>query len=123
MCHAFAVDNVDVLWDHLVEAHPADGLAERLITYFDLVRGEADAGHEDTAREEYMARWIAAAAARDDGPVVAVVGGFHRPALLARLATAVADPEWPRVPEVPADTEVGSYLVPYSNRRLDAFTG
>ncbi len=123
LCAAFAVDNTDVLWDHLVEAHPRDGLAERLTTYFDLVRGEADAGAEDTAREEYMARWIAAAAARDDGPVVAVVGGFHRPALLARLATAGAGPEWPEVPAIPEDTEVGSYLVPYSNRRLDAFTG
>ncbi|GAB1511290.1 DUF5682 family protein [Actinophytocola sp. KF-1] len=123
LCAAFAVDNTDVLWDHLVEAHPHEGLAERLTTYFDLVRGEADAGAEDTAREEYMARWIAAAAARGDGPVVAVVGGFHRPALLARLASACADPEWPAVPAVPADTEVGSYLVPYSHRRLDAFTG
>ncbi|MFI7677257.1 DUF5682 family protein [Actinophytocola sp. NPDC049390] len=123
LCAAFAVDNTDVLWDHLVEAHPHEGLAERLTTYFDLVRGEADAGAEDTAREEYMARWIAAAAARDDGPVVAVVGGFHRPALLARLATADTDPAWPALPDVPADTEVGSYLVPYSNRRLDAFTG
>ncbi|MGB3439108.1 MAG: DUF5682 family protein [Actinophytocola sp.] len=127
LCRAFSVDNVDVLWDHLVEAHPHEdvtgGLAERLTTYFDLVRGEADAGSEDTAREEYMARWIAAAAARDEGPVVAVVGGFHRPALLARLATACAGPDWPEVPDVPEDTDVGSYLVPYSNRRLDAFTG
>ena len=127
LCQAFAVDNTDVLWDHLVESHPhgddAGGLAERLTTYFDLVRGEADAGAEDTAREEYMARWIAAAAARDDGPVVAVVGGFHRPALLSRLATARAAPEWPEVPAIPAGTEAGSYLVPYSNRRLDAFTG
>ncbi|MFC4857152.1 DUF5682 family protein [Actinophytocola glycyrrhizae] len=124
LCRAFAVDNVDVLWDHLVEAHPHDGLAQRLTTYFDLVRGEADAGPEDTAREEYMARWVAAAAARDDGPVVAVVGGFHRPALLARLAAATeTTTEWPAVPAVPAGTETGSYLVPYSNRRLDAFTG
>jgi hypothetical protein len=127
LCRALSVDNVDVLWDHLVEAHPHDGLAERLTAYFDLVRGEADAGAEDTAREEYMARWIAAAAARDDGPVVVVVGGFHRPALVARLANAgggtTADPGWPPVPDVPAGTEAGSYLVPYSNRRLDAFTG
>jgi hypothetical protein len=125
LCRALSVDNVDVLWDHLVEAHPHDGLAARLAAYFDLVRGEADAGAEDTAREEYMARWVAAAAARDDGPVVVVVGGFHRPALLARLAAGdtTADPEWPPVPDVPQGTEVGSYLVPYSNRRLDAFTG
>ena len=123
LCRAFGVDNVDVLWDHLVEAHPHDGLAERLTAYFDLVRGEADAGSEDTAREEYMARWIGAAAARDEGPVVAVVGGFHRPALLARIARTDTGPEWPEVPDVPENTEVGSYLVPYSNRRLDAFTG
>ncbi|MGX7824642.1 DUF5682 family protein [Actinokineospora sp. 24-640] len=128
LCRTFAVDNVDVLWDHLVEAHPHDGLAERLEAYFDLVRGEADAGPVDTAREEYMARWVAAAAARDDGPVVVVVGGFHRPALLARLAGAPGEPgwpesDWPEVPGVPPGTEVGSYLVPYSNRRLDAFTG
>jgi hypothetical protein len=124
LCAAFAVDNVDVLWDHLVEAHPDEGLAERLAAYFDLVRGEADAGAEDTAREEYMARWVRAAAARGDGPVVVVVGGFHRPALLARLAAGPGgDPEWPPVPEVPPGTEVGSYLVPYSYRRLDAFTG
>ncbi len=123
LCRAFAVDNTDVLWDHLVEAHPHDGLAERLTAYFDLVRGEAEAGSEDTAREEYMARWLAAAAARDDGPVVAVVGGFHRPALLTRLAAMTSGPEWPAVPAVPDGTEVGSYLVPYSNHRLDAFTG
>lgn len=123
LCATFAVDNVDVLWDHLVEAHPYEGLAERLHAYFELVRGEADAGAVDMAREEYMARWVAAAAARDDGPVVVVVGGFHRPALLARLAAASAGADWPGVPEVPPDTEVGSYLVPYSNRRLDAFTG
>lgn len=128
LCAAFAVDNVDVLWDHLVEAHPHEGLAERLAAYFDLVRGEADAGAEDTAREEYMARWVRAAAARGDGPVVVVVGGFHRPALLARLAAEPGaepgrEPEWPPVPEVPPGTEVGSYLVPYSYRRLDAFTG
>lgn len=123
LCATFAVDNVDVLWDHLVEAHPYEGLAERLEAYFELVRGEADAGAADMAREEYMARWVAAAAARDEGPVVVVVGGFHRPALLARLATASADPDWPEVPAVPEDTDVGSYLVPYSNRRLDAFTG
>ncbi|UJW31148.1 DUF5682 family protein [Saccharothrix sp. AJ9571] len=123
LCRALSVDNVDVLWDHLVEAHPYDGLAERLNAYFDLVRGEADAGAEDTAREEYMARWVAAAAARDDGPVVVVVGGFHRPALVARLADADATPDWPTVPDVPEGTETGSYLVPYSNRRLDAFTG
>jgi hypothetical protein len=121
LCEAFGVDNTDALWDHVIELEPS---AERLIAYFDLIRGEAPAGPSDTAREDYMARWIRAACAdAGDRPVVAVVGGFHRPALvrLARLPGAPAD--WPEVPEPPAGATAGSYLVPYSFRRLDAFAG
>ncbi|NUW36003.1 hypothetical protein HTZ77_31975 [Nonomuraea sp. SMC257] len=122
LCRAFAVDNVDALWDHLFEIEPADGLAERLATYFDLLRGDTEAGPDDTAREAYMARWIRAAAAdAGDRPVVVVTGGFHRPALI-RLAER-GDRNWPEVPRPPADAVVGSYLVPYSFRRLDAFDG
>ncbi|NUW42550.1 DUF5682 family protein [Nonomuraea rhodomycinica] len=122
LCRAFAVDNVDALWDHLFEVEPADGLAERLATYFDLVRGDTEAGPEDAAREAYMAQWIRAAAAdAGDRPVVVVTGGFHRPALM-RLAEH-GDRSWPEPPRPPADAVVGSYLVPYSFRRLDAFDG
>ncbi|MFB9838889.1 DUF5682 family protein, partial [Actinoallomurus acaciae] len=86
LCRAFAVDNVDALWDRLVEVEPDDGLEERLTTYFDLVRGDTEAGEDDTAREAYMAAWIRAAAAdAGDRPVVVVTGGFHLPAL-RRLA-------------------------------------
>ncbi len=53
--------------------------------------------------------------------MVVVTGGFHRPALI-RLAEE-GDPTWPELPEPPADAVVGSYLVPYSFRRLDAFDG
>ncbi|WP_199748036.1 DUF5682 family protein [Actinomadura sp. WAC 06369] len=122
----FAVDNTDVLWDHLFEIADADGLAERLDAYFDLLRGEADTGADDTAREAYMARWIRAAEADADGrPVVVVTGGFHTPAL--RALAAAPDPDggagWPEVPAPTDGTEGGSFLVPYSFRRLDAFTG
>ncbi|MFD0906046.1 DUF5682 family protein, partial [Actinomadura sediminis] len=126
----FAVDNTDVLWDHLVEIADPDGLAERLDAYFDLVRGEADAGADDAAREAYMARWVRAAEAAAGGrPVVVVTGGFHTPAL--RALTAGPGPDggadggagWPEVPEPPDGSEGGSFLVPYSFRRLDAFTG
>ncbi|MFC7617150.1 DUF5682 family protein [Actinokineospora soli] len=120
LCRAFAVDNVDTLWDHMVEAHPDDGLAERLETYFDLVRGEAEAGESDTEREAYMARWVRAAVRAGDGPVVVVTGGFHRPALVALCANDDGATGWP---EVPAAPNGGSYLVPYSHKRLDAFTG
>ncbi|GAA3350922.1 DUF5682 family protein [Amorphoplanes nipponensis] len=128
LCRSFDVDNVDVLWDHLFEVAPADGSAERLAVYFDLVRGESAAGEADTAREAYMARWVrAAAAAAGDRPVVVVTGGFHRPALVSALALPAGDgaggPAWPEVPALPAEAVGGSFLVPYSFRRLDAFDG
>ncbi|MFD5827915.1 DUF5682 family protein [Lentzea sp. NPDC060358] len=115
LCREFSVDNVDVLWDHLFECEEDPrGMAE----YFDLVRGTATADDGDSAREEYMARWVRAAV-RDAGdrPVVVVTGGFHTPALEAMLDGPA---DWPEVPE----REKGaSYLVPYSHARLDAFTG
>src|SRR5690349_19398411 len=124
LCRGFDVDNVDVLWDHLFEIARDDDLAERLAVYFDLVRGESAAGESDTAREAYMAQWVgAAAAAAGERPVVVVTGGFHRPALVSALAAAPVDAEWPEVPKPPADAVGGSFLVPYSFRRLDAFDG
>ncbi len=117
LCREFAVDNVDALWDHLAEVDPRDGLAERLTTYFDLLRGEAEAGEDDQSREEYMAAWVRAAVAdAGDRPVLVVTGGFHTPAL--RALAAEGPVEWP-VPPVGG----ASYLVPYSYKRLDSFTG
>jgi hypothetical protein len=122
LCRAFAVDNGDALWDRLVEVEPDEGLEERLATYFDLVRGDSAAGEEDTAREEYMAEWVRAAVAdAGDRPVVVVTGGFHRPAIRA-LAERPGH-SWPQVPRPPDGSVAGSYLVPYSFRRLDAFSG
>ncbi|MEV7807570.1 DUF5682 family protein [Microbispora sp. NPDC088329] len=122
LCRTFSVDNVDALWDHLFEIEPADGLAERLAAYFDLVRGDTRTDSDDMAREAYMAQWVRAAVAdAGDRPVVVVTGGFHRPALM-RLAKQ-GDRTWPEVPRPPADAVVGSYLVPYSFRRMDAFDG
>ncbi|MFD9702906.1 DUF5682 family protein [Lentzea sp. NPDC059081] len=124
LCAEFAVDNVDVLWDHLFESEDEPrGLDE----YFDLLRGTATADAGDSAREEYMARWVRAAVEdAGDRPVVVVTGGFHTAALKARLDGGQNDggendgAGWPEVPE----REKGaSYLVPYSHARLDAFTG
>ncbi|MGW5051967.1 DUF5682 family protein [Actinokineospora sp. NPDC004072] len=120
LCRSFAVDNVDTLWDHVVESQPDEGLAERLEAYFDLIRGEVAAGASDAAREEYMARWVRAALRTGDGPVLVVTGGFHRPALVALCASDDGAAGWPEVPRV---EDGGSYLVPYSHQRLDAFTG
>ncbi|MDI6103542.1 DUF5682 family protein [Actinoplanes sp. NEAU-A12] len=133
LCAEFGVDNSDALWDHVIEMCPADGVSDRLSAYFDVIRGESAAGEPDTAREAYMARWIRAARAEaGDRPVVVVVGGFHRPALLRLVAEpssgGLADAPagasgWPEIPQPPAEATAGSYLVPYSFRRLDAFGG
>jgi hypothetical protein len=123
LCRSFDVDNVDVLWDHLFEIAGPDGLEQRLAVYFDLVRGEAEAGEPDRLREEYMAHWVRAALAdAGDRPVVVVTGGFHRPALV-RLVAAGGDADWPEAPRPPHDAASGSFLVPYSFRRLDSFDG
>lgn len=122
LCREFAVDNTDALWDHLVEVADPEGLAERLDRYFELVRGEAEPAESDGARERHMAEWVRAALAEDDGPVVVVCGGFHAPAL-RRLAESGGPCEWPEVPGPPEGVTVGSFLVPYSFKRLDSFAG
>ncbi|WP_433218446.1 DUF5682 family protein [Dactylosporangium sp. CS-047395] len=88
LCTAFAVDNVDSLWDHLFEVDGASSeLEARLAAYFDLLRGESEASAGDRAREEYMARWVRAAVHEaGERPVVVVTGGFHRPALIRLVA-------------------------------------
>ncbi|MFC5751528.1 DUF5682 family protein [Actinomadura rugatobispora] len=142
LCRSFAVDNTDTLWDHMFEgafndeggadeagAGGGDALEERLSAYFELLRGESEAGPDDTEREAYMARWVRAAAADAGGrPVVVVTGGFHSPALRRLTGPSDADdggqdPGWPEVPQPPEGAIGGSYLVPYSFKRLDAFTG
>ncbi|MFF5483171.1 DUF5682 family protein [Streptomyces sp. NPDC012935] len=140
LCARFAVDSVDALWDGLFEvAEPGagaepddpDGLRARLDAYFELVRGDAEADPGDRAREEYMASWVRAAVAHAGGrPVLVVTGGFHQPALRALSypdgghddgADGAAD--WPEVPAPPDGALGGSFLVPYSFRQLDAFSG
>ncbi|MBL1108866.1 hypothetical protein JK361_30505 [Streptomyces sp. 5-8] len=129
LCRHFAVDSVDALWDGLFEVtepgtDPQE-LRARLDTYFDLVRGDAEADAGDRAREEYMASWVRAASAHaGDRPVLVVTGGFHQPALRALTARhADAPADWPAVPEPPDGAVGGSFLVPYTFRQLDAFAG
>ncbi|HEV2819009.1 MAG TPA: DUF5682 family protein [Solirubrobacteraceae bacterium] len=124
LCAEFSVDNVDTLWDHLFEVDPGDGLAAELSAYFDLIRGDGAASEEDTQREAYMARWVRVAVAdAGDRPVVVVTGGFHRPGLIALTADPGEPADWPDIPAFPPDAVGGSYLVPFSFRRLDAFDG
>jgi hypothetical protein len=132
---AFRTANSDALWDRLFEVETTEGLLERLTAYFELLRGESEASGGDQARERYMAQWVRAAEAlAADAAVVVVTGGFHMPAIRA-LAAAAADgtattaPDpWPTIPAPEPASDgtvpvVSSFLVPYSFRRLDAFTG
>ena len=126
---AFRTANSDALWDRLFEVESSEGLLERLTTYFGLLRGESEASEGDQARESYMARWVRAAEAlAADAAVVVITGGFHMPAIRALAAAGGEHTDWPTVPapEPAPDGTVpiaSSFLVPYSFRRLDAFTG
>jgi len=117
-------EDTDALWDHLFEQpRTSERLEEELARYFEMLRGDEPPGDRDGPREDTMARAINAAAedCKDGEHVVAVCGGFHKPALERMWKSA--DPVFPVVPSVPEGTRVGSYFVPYSLRRLDSFAG
>jgi hypothetical protein len=126
-------DSTDALWDHLFELTEDPAELERdLAGYFEGFRGRlpdpsapVDQRTSDELREAYMARWIAWAldAAPADATVLVVCGGFHKPALhaLAQTVRAAGEPEVPTPDATEART--GSYLVPFSFRRLDSFVG
>ena len=130
LCEKLGVDSSDALWDQLFEQpeEPAV-LAERLSTYFEALRRQpgsdlepyvpADPGPDD-AREDFMARCIAWAV-KQGGPVLVVCGGWHAPALAREYTTR--DGDWPALPEAPPAARMGSFLVPYSFKRLDSFDG
>ncbi|AKV04767.1 hypothetical protein AKJ09_11430 [Labilithrix luteola] len=122
IAHDLGFDSIDTLWDHLFE-QPKEPrkLQTELAEYFENLRADEVASEGDAAREAWMAQWIAWAmsvAAKDES-VVVVCGGYHKPALERAWVSAPAvRPEIER----PVD-RVGSYLVPFSFRRLDSFTG
>lgn len=119
LCDRLGIDDTDALWDHLFE-QPLDlaALRTRLETYFVELREGDEALARDDLREAYMQRWIGWALAQG-GPVVVVCGGYHAP-VLARSVPGGTEPEVPRARGM---ARTGSYLVPYSFHRLDAFVG
>ncbi|NZA25469.1 hypothetical protein H0E84_03660 [Luteimonas sp. SJ-92] len=144
LANELGIEGRDALWDHLFEAGdvadgaPDEALAERLRTYFEHLRNDDPGSACNREREQMMARWIAWAMARDEGPVFVVCGGYHAPALARLWREALANTSVDGVhgldpPETPAPSaqvdadraplRFGSYLVPYSYKRLDAFTG
>jgi hypothetical protein len=133
LCSQFGTESTDALWDAMFEVGPVTDLAERLTAYFDLLRGDAEADLGDQERERYMAAWVRAAMRATQGaegrPVLVVTGGFHTPAIRALAAQEPSESEqesdanWPQIPDPPDEAVSGSFLVPYSFKRLDSFTG
>lgn len=122
LCARLGFEDTDALWDHLFE-QPQDEqlLAARLSSYFEQLRGDEPGGHRDGPREDFMAQFIAWAMAQSEGAdVVMVCGGYHKPALERLWQSAPRSRPTLREPE---KTRLGSYLVPFSYRRLDSFAG
>ena len=120
VCARLGFEDLDALWDHLFEQpQDDDALASKLTRYFEALRADEPAGPRDAPREEMMARAVAWAMGQTER-VLVVCGGFHAPAL-AR-AWRAAEPAEP-IAAPPDGVRTGSYLVPYSFHRLDAFTG
>lgn len=124
LCERFGVDGMDALWDHLFEqAMEPEALEERLGAYFEGLRGDIDGGDRDGPREDFMAKCVAhyAKLAKDEH-VVVLTGGYHKPALEQLVPKEPGE----ALPELPVPDETvrrGSFLVPYSFRRLDSFVG
>ncbi len=123
LCREFGIEGMDNLWDHLFE-QPLDDVAleERLATYFANLRADLPAGR-DAARERFMNRFIAWAmrTKADDGLVMVVCGGWHKRALETEWMEC--DGALPELPTPPDEERYGTYLVPYSDERMDSFTG
>lgn len=110
LARSLGYDDWDALWDAAFEQGGGD-----LVEYFALLREGCD--EEDREREEHMADCLAWAVGQG-GRVVVVCGGFHAP-FLSR-AWRERSGTWPE--PAPAE-DTGSYLVPFSFKRLDSFTG
>ncbi|MEQ0232236.1 DUF5682 family protein [Klebsiella sp. CN_Kp116] len=125
LLEASGMENSDTLWDHLFEDETQSAeLEQALETYFIQLRGDSSGGENSRQREDYMARWLAWAMQQNNGPVVAICGGWHAPALKALWRNCLAQEREPESPPPPTPGSVtGSYLTPYSEKRLDVLAG
>ena len=118
------------LWEHLFEADVAEvGWRDhfaRLAAYCQLSREDcteeelmADGTLQREAEMAWHVRQALEARTPDQGPVLAVGGGFHAVAMPALLAQAPARPKIPRG----ALIEEASALIRYGHERLDRLNG
>ena len=121
LCRRFHMDGLNALWDHLFELPLTQAeLRQRLQEYFDKLRPPDLEDPHEQSRESFMSSCIAWAMAQG-GEVVAVCGGYHKPQL--ERSWQGYPPHWPALPTVDDEARWGSYLVPYSFKRLDSFVG
>ena len=112
------------VWDHLFETRLADtdwpDFFADVGQYCACIRAASDPSEWERdgtlAREEQMRAIIAEARSAFDGPIIAIVGGFHAPALVADAPPAGK----PR--RAKAGKQSG-YLIRYGNRQLNALAG
>ncbi len=148
LCERLNVSGHDALWDHLFEGETQLAQLEQNLQQHFIHLRQNDAGSlANQEREKMMSSWIAWAMAQDEGGVMVICGGYHAPALAAGWQDfRVQKGAWPPVVPEPAqsfseepDEEIdgkdddsfsvqqtlrfGSYVVPYSFKRLDAFHG
>lgn len=124
MMAACGMESSDALWDHLFEDESQHSdLPRTLELWFQQLRDGCAGSPQDRQREAYMARWIAWAMAQNTGPVLVVCGGWHAPALARqwRSTPVTGEPDLPE-PILPGAV-TGSYLTPYSEKRLDVLAG
>lgn len=124
LAQRFGMDGIDALWDHLFEqALPMDALQARLDRYFDELRADEPGDRSDRAREAHMAAWVRRSAG-EYSRLLVVCGGWHRLPLLQALEATAADLGEGLGLQPPAHIERhGHYLIPYSERRLEALGG
>ena len=121
LCAKLGLEDMDALWEHLFEQpQPIEVLEPRLARYFEELRGDEPATARDAEREAFMAQCIAFVASDPGERIVVVCGGFHKPVLERRWKTAPR--ERPAI-SAPERARVGSYLIPFSFKRLDSFAG
>lgn len=143
---ALHVEGRDALWDQLFEDQLCEEqlrgdhadlntLEASLALHFEHLRNDDPGSIGNQGREAMMADWIGWATAQQQGPVLVVCGGYHAPALArlwpaahARHRSGGAEPVTPQPAATHAEGEAGdlrhgSFLVPYTFKRLDAFTG
>ncbi len=115
------VDGTDALWDHLFEQPmPMQPLQARLERYFLELRAGEQGDASDIAREAFMAAHIAQAACKS-ARILVVCGGWHAPEL-QRLWPQAGMPE-DFLPEQFGIARSGVFVIPYSDRRLEAYSG